>query len=123
MAEGGVVDKVTEKVTGYLFERGNKWTFGFMSLALVAKLGLSIIHKSWEEGLTTLYFVGITGAIGTLVLRTKRTTEMVATGIGELKAETPGLSNSSDDPAINRVIQKVTNGEPSTGKLAAREDG
>lgn len=98
---------VLSKLADFFLQRGGKHTGIFIVLAATAKLALGIIHGNADEIITGLFYEALAWAYLSLFFTTKRGNDMVATGLGEIKKESPNLKNASADPAINRVITKL----------------
>lgn len=110
------------KVADFFLQRGGKKTGLLIVVAATAVLAMAIIeflvHPSLEnvkEILMGVFYESLAGAYLSLFFSSKRTTDMVAVGIGEIKHESKGLENTSADPAINRVLEKLENGVDPTG--------
>lgn len=103
------------KLADFFLQRGGKATGLFLGISATAKLVLGIIHRDFNEIITGIFYEGLVGAYLSLFFTAKRGNDMVATGIGEIKKESPNLENRSADPAIDRVITKIEGGIDPTG--------
>ncbi len=108
----------TSKIAEFFLQRGGKWTAACLVLAALSNLALAIISGDVKGGFQALFYLSLAMGYGSLFWTGKRTNDMVATGLGEIKHESKVLDNSSADPAINRVIEKLDAGVDPTGTSA-----
>lgn len=111
----------TSKIAEFFLQRGGKWTAFCLVLAALCKLAVAVIHRDIDGGATSLFYMSLSMAYGSLFWSGKRTRDMVATGLGEIKSESKGLTSGSADPAIDRVIQKIGSGTPYGGTAGGGE--
>jgi hypothetical protein len=109
------------KFADFFLQRGSRPTGIFLTIGALAKIAAGVVHRNLDEVLTGVLWFGGAGAYLSLFFTTKRGNDMTATGFGEIKQEFPDLKNSSQDPAIARVIAKIDLGIPHTGTSAATE--
>jgi hypothetical protein len=108
----------TSKIAEFFLQRGGKWTAFFLVTAALSNVVYAIIVRDLKGVFTGLFYLSLAMAYGSLFWTSKRTNDMVATGLGEIKYDSPNLRNESADPAINRVIEKKEAGIDPTGTSA-----